>query len=173
MRCLRSGTTFAGKLLNKLTGYIGDGESHASTLPQEIHYPVDLSKKCSCLQGDELIARLDHQALKRLTQTSLEASMQASMGGEKFIDKTPGSVACHGPRAIKPVFPNAAFVASGRHLWKSLHQSKQSLDHLKAVKSNWTQYTLHLVERLPKAGCSPISAYAFICSVDLGLIAWN
>jgi hypothetical protein len=61
----RSGTSFAGKLLTKLTGYAGDGESHASTLLQEMHYLLDLSRRRSDLKGDELITRLDYQAFKK------------------------------------------------------------------------------------------------------------
>lgn len=110
----RSGTSFVGKLLAKLTGYVGDGESHASTLLQEIHYLLDLSRKRSDLKGDELIARLDYEALKKINSDFFRAFYVGQYGGEQFIDKTPGAVACHGWRVVKSVFPGAAFVACVR-----------------------------------------------------------
>ena len=110
----RSGTSFVGKLLTSLTGYVSDGESHVSTLLQEIHYLIDLSIGRSDLKGDELIARLDYQALKKINSDFFRAFYIDQYGGDQFIDKTPGAVACHGWRVVKSVFPNAAFVACVR-----------------------------------------------------------
>jgi hypothetical protein len=112
----RSGTSFTGRLLGLFTGYPDHGESHVSTLLQELHYQIDLCRKrnrCE-LKGDELIASLDLQSLKQVNSDFFREFYLSQYGSEAFIDKTPGAVACHGWRVVKSIFPNASFIACTR-----------------------------------------------------------
>lgn len=58
--------------------------------------------------------QLDLSELKNLNTSYFRDFYLRTYGGDKFIDKTPGAVACHGWRVIKDAFPSAAIVACVR-----------------------------------------------------------
>ena len=110
----RSGTSFVGKLISRLTGYQSHGESHTLTLLQEVHHRINLYRRRTDFTGKELVKQLNMQALKDLNTTFFREFYLDIYGSEEFIDKTPGAVACHGWGVVKQVFPNAIFVACVR-----------------------------------------------------------
>jgi hypothetical protein len=110
----RSGTSFVGKLISRFTGYPSHGESHTLTLLQEVHHRINLYRRRTDFTGMELVKQLDMQALKELNTTFFREFYLGTYGSERFIDKTPGAVACHGWGVVKEVFPNAVFVACVR-----------------------------------------------------------
>lgn len=110
----RSGTSFVGKLIAKFTGYPSHGESHTIPLLQELHHQINLYRRRDDFTGRELVKQLDLQPLKELNTRYFRDFYLNTYGSENFIDKTPGSVACHGWGVVKEVFPSAAFVACVR-----------------------------------------------------------
>jgi len=112
----RSGTSFVVKLIQQFTGYSSYGESHTSTLLQEIHHQINLycCRARTELTGKELVNRLDLEGLKKINTTYFRDFYLNTYSTEGFIDKTPGAVACHGWGVVKDVFPSAVFVACVR-----------------------------------------------------------
>jgi hypothetical protein len=83
-------------------------------LLQDVHHRINIHRRRTDLTGKELVNWLDTQALKDLNTKFFRDFYLGTYGGEQFIDKTPGSVACHGWGVVKEVFPNAVFVACVR-----------------------------------------------------------
>lgn len=110
----RSGTSFVGKLIAHITGYSSHGESHTLTLLQQLHHQINLYKRRTDFTGKELVKQLDLQKLKELNTAYFRDFYLKTYGSERFIDKTPGAVACHGWGVVKDAFPSAAFIACVR-----------------------------------------------------------
>jgi hypothetical protein len=110
----RSGTSFVGKLIAQFTEYRSHGESHTLTLLQELHHQINLYKRRSDFTGKELVKQLDLQALSDLNTKFFRDFYHEIYASDRFIDKTPGAVACHGWGVVKEVFPSAVFVACVR-----------------------------------------------------------
>jgi len=110
----RSGTSIVGKLVSQFTGYPSHGESHTLTLLQEIHHQINLYRRRTDLTGKELVNQFDLEALKDINTVYFRDFYLRTYGSEKFIDKTPGAVACHGWGVVKQVFPKASFIACVR-----------------------------------------------------------
>lgn len=107
----RSGTSFVGKLIAQFTEYRMHGESHTLTLLQELHHQINLYRRRTDFTGRELVKHLDLVKLKELNTAYFRDFYMKTYGSERFIDKTPGAVACHGWGVVKDAFPSAAFVA--------------------------------------------------------------
>ena len=110
----RSGTSFVGKLIAQSTGYPSHGESHTLTLLQEVHHQINRYRRRTDFTGTELINQFDLEALKQINTVYFREFYLKTYGSDRFIDKTPGAVACHGWGVVKDVFPNAVFVACVR-----------------------------------------------------------
>ncbi len=110
----RSGTSFVGKLIATFTKLPSHGEAHTLTLLQEIHHQINLYCRRTDFTGKELVKLLDLDELKNINTMFFREFYRRTYGGDQFIDKTPGAVACHGWGVVKEVFPDAVFIACVR-----------------------------------------------------------
>lgn len=110
----RSGTSFAGKLIGKFTGFPSHGESHTMPLLQHLIHQINLYRRRTDFTGTELVKELDLQALRDVNIQFILDFYLRTYGSEQFIDKTPGPTACNGWGVVKQVFPNACFIACVR-----------------------------------------------------------
>lgn len=110
----RSGTSFAGKLIGKFTGYPSHGEAHTMPLLQRIIHQINIYNSRSDFTGSELVKELDIQAFKESNYKFIRDFYLRTYGSNRFIDKTPGPTTCHGWGVVKQVFPQACFIACVR-----------------------------------------------------------